>query len=467
MEKTSTSSQTKTTLHDRCFNQHDLIQAVRDLGEALRSTEQRSQKWPAWQQLRMTNDQGVESVKPYTPEVIAILEASYTLDESDCDVIHHLAIAYHAMAWDLELCESNMASEAWKKALFYWRKLQACGAFWQDLCIKGESLGTEFNRNEVEAFRQNLMQYLLEIHVDFIRHYYEQKKPDQASRHIELIRQARISPAARKELTALVYEAMASTVPNIAEEGRFGDALTILDDFLNLFPSYLPALQQYLEIAKRWVNQMSPASQWQEILDLDKRVSPRWDALSASKHLSDHPLAPAELGNLASVLGGKHWARARSLQLQREEASQQPQVLECEEYQAYGQTIFWLAKVDSYTPNNPEAQFNLLNALLSRAQFVAYVGLNSDDFDEVYQLLEKALSDCQAAMKIAPGETTPRKLAANILNSRASYIVNNLTSFDTARLERAEKDLAQALQFDPEDPVLQENLNKIREMLGT
>ncbi len=454
MEKTS---------HNQYLNRQDLIQVINDLGEALRSTEQKSQKWQAWQQLHVTNEQGVEIIKPYTPEIITTLEASYALDENDYDVIHHLAIAYHAMAWDFELCESDRASDAWKKALFYWRKLQANGAFWQDLCAKGESLGTEFKKNEVEAFRHNLMQYLLEIHVDFIRHYYEQKRSDSASRHIELIKQARISPAIRKKLGVLVYEAMTSTVPNIAEEGDFKDALSILDDFLNLFPSYLPALQQYLEITTRWFNQMSPSSQWQEILELDEKVSPRWDALGVSENLSEFPLTQAELGNLASVLGGKHWARARSLQLQREEDSQQPEILECEEYQAYERSISWLKRVDRYTPNNPETHFNLLNALLSRSRFVTYVGLRSDDFDKAYELLEDALSDCEEAIKIAPDETAPRKLAANILDTRADYILDVSDLAFVERRKYIEEDLIKALQFDPENPVLQEKLDRIRE----
>ncbi len=461
MEKKSTSSQIKIP-HDQYLNQQKLLQIIKELGEALRSTEQKSQKWFVWQQLYRTSTQGVENVRPCTPKVIGTLEASFALDESDCDVIHHLAIAYHAMAWDFELCGSEMASEAWKKALFYWRKLQACGAFWQDLYIKGKSLGTEFNRSEVEVFRQNLMQYLLEIHVDFIRHYYEQKKPDQASQHIELIRQARISPAARQELTILVYGAMTSTVPKVAEKGCFDDALSILDDFLNLFPFYLPALQHYIEITTRWLKQMSPSSQWQEIFELGERVSPRWDTLSVSEHLSKYPLAQAELGNLANMLGSKHWARARSLQLQRKEASQQPEILECEEYQAYGRAILWLKRVNSYIPNNPEGQFNLLNALLSRAQFVAYVGLNLGDFDEAYQLLEQALSDCQTAMEITHDEAIPRKLAAKILDRRARYILDiNDLDFDD-RLKRAEDDLAKALQFEPENQVLQEKLDRIR-----
>jgi len=468
VRKTTPKPSEAETPHHRGPSRDELIQTVHDIGEALRSAQRRSQKWLAWRQLNMTDEHDVHSVTPYTLKAVATLEAAYALDEGDCDVIHHLAIAYHAMAWDLELCEPDRALGAWEKALFYWRKLQACGNFWRDLCAKGEALGEEFDRSAIEEFRQNLIEYLLEIHVDFIRYYYDLKRHDQAVRHIELIRRARIPPAARKGLAVLVYEAMTSTVPNVVAEGCFGDALTILDGFLSLFPSHLPALQSYLEVAKQWLDQMYPSTQWQEILDLDKRVLPRWDVLNTAEHLSEHPLAHAALGDLASALGGKHWARARSLRLQREEAGQQPQVLECEEYRAYGQAISWLKRMESYTSDNPEAQFNLFNALISRAVFATYVGQNSVNPDEAYQLFEEALLDCQDASQVIPDETSPLKLAAQILEIRTDYrracFLAGLSNSDPdTYYKNAEEDLVRAIQFDPDNPSLQEKLDEIRD----
>jgi tetratricopeptide (TPR) repeat protein len=442
----------------------ELTLTVHDLGEALRSARQRSQKWLAWRQLNTTDEHGVNSVTPYTVEAVATLEAAYALDEGDCDVIHHLAIAYHAMAWDLELCEPNTASEAWEKALFYWRKLQACGHFWRHLCTKGETLGEEFDASAIEKFRRNLIEHLLEIHVDFVRYYYDLNRYDQASRHIELIRRARIPPAARKELEILVYEAMTSTVPNVVAEGRLGDALTMLDGFLSLIPSHLPALQSYLEITKRWLDQTAPSAQWQEILKLDERVLPRWNVLSTSEHWSEHPLARAALGDLASVLGGKHWARARSLRLQRKNAGQEPQALASEEYDAYERAISWLKKVELHIRNDPEAQRNLVDVLMCRAEFVTEVSLNTRDFDEAYALFEEALSSCQEAMKIAPDAKPLREFAASILNGRARRTLDSNHLDFSARLKSAEEDLVRAIQFAPENSVLQENLDRIRDV---
>jgi tetratricopeptide (TPR) repeat protein len=445
----------------------ELVPAVRELGEALRSVRRRPQRWLAWQQLTATDEYGVGNVRPYTAEAIALLETACALDGDDCDVIHHLAIAYHAMAWDLELCEPHKASQAWEKALFYWRKLQACGRFWRDLCAKGEALGEGFDKTAVVAFRQNLMRYLLEIHVDFIRHYYELKQHDQASRHIELIRRARISPAARKELAAIAYEVMASNVPAVVAAGRFGDALAMLDGFLSLFPFHPPALQSYLEIAKQWLDRLSP-TRWQEILELDRQALPRWDALSTTEHLSEHPLARVALNDWAIALGGKHWARAGTLLLQRSKAKQVPQTLECEEYHACELAILWFRKAEQCVPDSAEVRAGLFNALRARAEFTTYVGWNSDDHAVAYRLFEEALADCEDVMKMVPGETSPCKLAAQILKLRAEYRLRHvpagLSNSDlAAHIRSIEEDLERAIQLDPDNQSLQEMLVWVQE----
>ncbi len=407
-----------------CHNsdRNNLISVVQDLRDALYSASQLSQEWLAWEKLNIRDVHGVNRVIPYTSEAIETLERAYVQNESDCDLIHHLAIAYHAMAWDIELVEPGTASTAWKKALFYWRKLQACRTFWDNLCVKGEMLGDTFNRSVVEEFRKNLIQHLLEIHVYFICHYYELKKPDQASQHIELIKEAQISPADRKAFENLVYDAMTSTVLNVVNEGLFNDALTILDGFLNMFPFYLPALQRYLEISRQWIDQMSPSTQLKEINEVDIRVLPRWEALNAMENIFKYPFALTAMCELSRVLGRKYLAWAKSLRFQRTKANKQPHELESEEYQGYNQAISWLKKSENQTSDNSSVQFDLFNALMFRSEYTFIVGIALSEFDMTCQLLDQALSDCQEAMKVAPGEKASREFAAKLLQIRAEYI---------------------------------------------
>lgn len=453
------------------INPSELTLILHELGDALHSAERRSQRWLAWQQLHLTDHDGLDKAQQYTPEALAILEKAYELNEVDDEVIHHLAVAYHALAWDLELRQSDMASEAWKKALFYWRKLQSYSPFWQNLYTKGEMLGAEFQRGIIEAFREKLVQYLLEIHVNFIRHYYELKSIDQASRHVQLIKEARLPPAARRELEILTYEAMTSTLPNVVAEGRFDSALTMLDGFLSLFSAYLPALQTYLEVTKKWIDQLSPAEHWSEILNLDKRVLPWWETLNSSTHLSAYPLAKVVLNDLASGLGGKHLAKARSLRLERREAEQTFPVLECEEYQAYERALLWYKKATAHTFDDSAVRIGLCNALLVHAEFVANVGWHSNKLNDAEQLFQEALSQCQEAMDLVPDETAPRILAAQTLFIKTNYKINHLPAglSDTeliAYLKSIEEDLVKAIQFDSDNLVLQESLDKIRNIFG-
>jgi tetratricopeptide (TPR) repeat protein len=194
-------------------------------------------------------------------------------------------------------------------------------------------------------------------------------------------------------------------------------------------------------------------------------VLPRWKALNASKHLAEYPLARVELAHLAGLLGDEHWVKARSLQSER--GDQNPQILECDEYQACERAILWFEKGESYTSDNSEPRFNFFYALLSRAQFIMCVSSNLHTPDEAYRLFEKALSDCQKAMKIAPDETYPRELTASILNNRAMYTLNVGDIDFIERLKRAEKDVVQGLQLDSENSILRGNLDRIREALGT
>lgn len=434
-------------------------QSLRDLGEALRAARQRSQKWLAWRHLQASG------AAPYAPEAITAFEQAYRYDENDCTAIHHLAIAYHAMAWDLELGAAAGAMEAWEKSLFYWRKLQACGAFWRDLYAKGAALGQGFDRQAVEAFRRNLNYILLEIHVDFIRHYCEQEKRELAAQHIAVIKRARIPPAARKQLELLVYAAMTSAIPDAVAAGHFVDALNTLDGFLDLFPTCAPALQAYLEAVEQWLGQLSPAAHWDTIGDLDQRAAPRWEALESLA--PEHPLADAALGALAAALGGKYWARARQLRLQREQSMQPPAGLDAAEYRLYERAIVWLRKARAYALPDPQPFYNLINALLARATFVASVITPAD----AMLLIERALADSREAMDIAPDELVPRQLTAELLLIRAECRLNQLPAAMSdphfaIYLRQAEADLLDAAQLDPQNSGFQDRLRMIRDTLS-
>jgi len=364
---------------------------INELVMTLQSASKRSQKALAWQQLNTIDEGLVKIVKPYTKQAIEILESAYAFNEEDCNVIHHLAIAHHAMAWDFELEGSQQAYSAWQKSLFYWDRLQNCEEFWSNLYLKVKEGDSEFDRTIIEAFRKDLFTNLFEIHVNFIKYYSELQIPDRAKQHIEIIKHAQIPPAARKTFEKLVYEAMISAVPKLDSEGRFKEALTLLDDFLNFFPFYVHALEKYLDISRRWLEQFSGSIHYNEIKNLEKMVLPKWEKLNQLGQSSSF----FTLNIIAIAFGSKYSTRARVLRNHDEEYP-----LDCEEYNACGCAIKWFKKIQNDDSFNSEKCDNLYHLLKTRAIFLYNAAISSEDFDVKdvkKELLEKALSDCEEA----------------------------------------------------------------------
>jgi hypothetical protein len=56
----------------------------------------------AWEQLQERDSEGApQGPLPYTEPALGELAAAHARDPEDIGVVHHLAIAHHARAWDL------------------------------------------------------------------------------------------------------------------------------------------------------------------------------------------------------------------------------------------------------------------------------------------------------------------------------------------------------------------------------
>ena len=448
----------------------ELTASLGGLAVVLKSAQEHSLKWQAWQRLQFIDETGLASIVPYTPASLGILENAYAMDENDGGLIHHLAIAYHAMAWDIELDQPENAVESWEKALFYWRKLQTCEIFWKNLYAKGKLLGLEFDQPAIEDVRHNLIIYLLEIHIEFIRHLIGSKRYDQASRHIEIIRRSRIPVAIRKELAGLVYESMIMHVPNLVAEGNFSDALCTLDSFLNLFPSHQTALQNYLENSRQWIKQLSPLTDWQEILNLIQRLSPKWEKLHNLNSLSNDLAMANALGDTAESIGNLYLIKLEELQLQSQEDEQNSIELNSEDYNYCLQAIAWLSKALSKVQNYA-IEFRLLKALSWKAGHLAQCGLKLTEFDESQQIFGQAFSACEEAIELNADQLELRKQAAWILGLKVQHGLSHLPpkldiSDYSTYISYAKGDLTKAIQFDPDNLWLQELLITISNYSG-
>jgi len=264
-----------------------------------------SRRHPArgWEALQERDDEGQAlGPLPYTEQAIAEFTAAHECDPEDIGVVHHLAIARHARAWDWELQGDPRAASEWAEALKYWRMVAASGEFWAALKAKLLACHAEADPAWLDEVRRDLLEHLLEVHVAFVRHYCDSGAPKRATEHIEIVRRAQLPLAVKKRLVDKVFEAMTGVVPEVRATGRYDAALAIIELFLELFPDHLAALRMHAEVAKAWVIELSFQTCWAELQRLSARVEPYARRLTAHPGLSEQPLAQAAFEELAFEL---------------------------------------------------------------------------------------------------------------------------------------------------------------------
>lgn len=254
----------------------------------------------AWELLQERDAEGnATGALPYTDLALLELEAAHKHNPDDVGIVHHLAIAHHAQAWDMELQGDPQAAYEWERALGYWRTVAASSEFWTDLKTKLLACDPNADSTLLTEARWKLLEDLLDVHVDFVRHYCETGAPEHATTHVEIVKRARIPPAVRKRMVGKVFDAMTGAVPEAKEIGAYDSALTSIERFLIVFPNYLSALRMYAEVCKEWVSRLSYQVNWADILRLSKRAKPHTRCLAAHPILSSEPLAQTALAELA------------------------------------------------------------------------------------------------------------------------------------------------------------------------
>ena len=164
----------------------------------------------AWELLQERDADGnAKGPLPYTNQALDELTAAHERNPEDAGVVHHLAIAHHARAWDLELQGDLAAVAEWENALGYWRMVASSGqGFWAGWEAKLAACDPNARPGLLRQVRRELLEYLLDIHVDFVRYYCEADTPDRATAHVQIVRRAEIPPAVKKRLVEKVFKAM-------------------------------------------------------------------------------------------------------------------------------------------------------------------------------------------------------------------------------------------------------------------
>ena len=267
----------------------------------------------AWEALQERDAEGnPRGPLPYTPRALAEFTAAHEKDPEDIGIVHDLAICHHARAWDLELQGSSSAAAEWGRALGCWHVLASSAEFWSGLKAQLHACDPEADSSLLDDLRRDLLEQLLDIHVDFIRHYCELANMDRAVEHVEIVKRARIRRAVRKRLVDKVFQAMTASVPESRAQQAYDSALTVVERFLTLFPATISALRLHAELCQEWAAGLSFQDDWQQILDLGSRAEPLARCLSEHRELSERPLARTALAELADKLALLAHDRANS-----------------------------------------------------------------------------------------------------------------------------------------------------------
>ncbi|MBI3248824.1 MAG: tetratricopeptide repeat protein [Deltaproteobacteria bacterium] len=390
---------------------------LRELQDALQVARRLSLKTVGWEQLQAKDADGNASgPQPYTEAAIATFTRALDQNEDDPDLLHHLAITHHARAWDLELQGSAEAFAAWEEALKYWRRLQTCAPFWHRLREKGKLLDPHFDPAILDETRQQLSQYLLEVHLDFIRQYYDQGQVERAEHHVRLVRRAHLPPAVRKQMDHRLYEVMTSGIPVALSTHDHATAIQVVERFLRLFPQYLPALQQGIEIYAQWLAQTSVQDQWPQIEALQTQAKPYATRLAAHPDLSNQPLARVAVAALAFLIGDKYEDRARALRAQRkQDADTLDHAAAQRERQTWDNAITWLRLAREHDPGRPQLSNTLTRCYTSRANLLMTLGMDTEDSSVRDRFLSAAFTDCQRILEVTPDHSDALFLGAQTL----------------------------------------------------
>jgi hypothetical protein len=279
--------------------------------------------------------------------------------------------------------------------------------------------------SQIDQFRRELLERLLEVHVAFIVHYWEINRADLATRHVTIIGRSRIPPAVKKRLVGKVFDEVTARFRQVGDQQAADAVLAMTERFLRLFPDHLPALRQYTEAATRCVEQMSSYQRdWQQIVQFADRTTPSLRALSQHPELASDPLAVDVLVRLATELTLR--GRDRSDSLLGDDFHAVAHSKRCEAKGALTSAIEWGRLAAPHALPDSVLLRLLANVLNSKAlcTFVdCQDALDSDRSDrvrleEARNLIHGAVSLSQEALALAPDDDTLAKNLEFLLENR-------------------------------------------------
>lgn len=413
-------------------------QLVGNAAVAVNVAQKRSFLWQEWNELQEKDADGnPRGPLPYTDEALAAFHRAECYFPDDVNICHHLAIGHHARAWDYELRRHPGAPGEWEKALGYWRGIGASGEFWRRMKEKLLIVDPQADTSYIDALRKDMLENLLDIHVDFVRHYFEGGEPARANVHVDIVRRAQIPPAVKKRLTEKLFKSMTASVSESLDKQAFDSALAPVEQFLSLFENYLPALRRHAEICHAWLSRLSYADDWDAIIRLSQHAMPPARRLTQNVDLPGQPLAIDALEEMAVafVTRGNDRGNGFLTKIQNSFSDQNYDLA----MSSYNFAMDWINLIFFCRPNrnSDSAVISISCSVLNNqsccqmekagAFIQSNIGL-TDKIKNAIPLIRSAVDLIESALRMRPEDRT-------LINNHAAFqdilnqLTNQLTSF--------------------------------------
>ncbi|WP_280507575.1 hypothetical protein [Nocardia flavorosea] len=164
---------------------------------------------------------------------------------------HHLAIAEHARAYQLEMADDDGAFESWRQAHAAWARVWTDDGFWERLRSRLQAAAADTTPEEVARVvgeaRGELPAQLLEPHVTRVQEL-RRSQLARAHAHLELIRGAPFAPADIARARGRLARDAGGQIRRLIQEGRLDRALHEAQAWIEIDPDNVPLAEQALDV---------------------------------------------------------------------------------------------------------------------------------------------------------------------------------------------------------------------------
>lgn len=190
-------------------------------------------------------------LQPWTPSALRLWQECDAEIAADSRSLHHLAIAEHARAYQLEIEGDAGAFEQWRRALGVWARVHADDGFWAGLGAHLAAVTSDMSAEDiartVENARAELPGQLLEPHVTRVQELRKDQLP-RARAHLELIRTAAFSPADLARARARLAREAGAQIRRLIREGELDRALDEARAWVEIDADNIPLAEQALDV---------------------------------------------------------------------------------------------------------------------------------------------------------------------------------------------------------------------------